>query len=422
MDISDPDSPSKGRLGSILLNKWDYMAKKDKKMKFIPKIIKTQNNGGRDLLDVDVKKEEQPLLIEPEAKMILDDDQVEDKDVEVKSEESRDDNYRGPILMESSLSSMRSQGRREVFRREMELEEEKEFSESDEEGVFKINMEKLNKLTNKDVNNMMYPVSLLYMECKEGIMNFEERELDKLLKEQDKNEDQRVLNDKSNGEFKSIENDSLRFEIEKNVSKTTSSYPINKKMKKKYSKSMSVEEEREKEKLLDDFKVFTHYFIDKLSGDMKNSNELLFFQFPPVLPVLLKTQNTKDEIPEIKIENKDNMNIDSEQNIPHKTTSLDYTVSDHDKLSGMFSLPDSEEFNTFKQYLPDGCVGQLKIRKSGKTVILWEGIEMNVTLGSDFEFLQDIVALDYKNNKKAWLMGRTKQKFIVTPDIEKLLE
>lgn len=101
--------------------------------------------------------------------------------------------------MESSLSSMRSQGRREVFRREMELEEEKEFSESDEEGVFKINMEKLNKLTNKDVNNMMYPVSLLYMECKEGIMNFEERELDKLLKEQDKNEDQRVLNDKSNG-------------------------------------------------------------------------------------------------------------------------------------------------------------------------------------------------------------------------------
>lgn len=46
-------------------------------------------------------------------------------------------------------------------------------------------------------------------------------------------------------------------------------------MKKKYSKSMSVEEEREKEKLLDDFKVFTHYFIDKLSGDMKNVS--LFF-------------------------------------------------------------------------------------------------------------------------------------------------
>lgn len=137
---------------------------------------------------------------------------------------------------------------------------------------------------------------------------------------------------------------------------------------------------------------------------------------------MLRTGDEKIRDQEIKIENEDIMEVDSEENISHKTMLLDHTDLHSDKLLGIFSLSDSEKIDRSKHYLPDGCVGQLKIRKSGKTTILWGGIEMNVSLGSNCEFLQDIVAVDYKNNKKAWLMGRIKQKFIVTPDIEQLLE
>ncbi|EMR10379.1 hypothetical protein PNEG_01631 [Pneumocystis murina B123] len=425
MNDCDPDAPCEGRLGSIMLNKWDYMAKKDTKMKFIPKFVsKRENEGGKDLSDIDIKKEELPLFNQSEeGKMMLDVKQVENEMVEIKEEESKNDIYECLSLTGYSVSAIGSQEEKNIIREELYLGQEKEFFESDDEGVFKLNMEKLNILTNNGLNNMMLPVSSFYMDYKESFVNLEGRDSDKLLKEKNKIEAQLVLNDKSNeADFKAIENDSLTFEIQESVSKSTSSHFLNKKTKKKYNRALSVEEEQEREKVLDDFKIFTRYFIDKLAGDMKNSDELLFFQFPPILPALLKTEDTKVEVPKIKIENNDIMNVDSEQNIPHKTILLDHTVLHGDELSGMSSLPDSQEFDTFKQYLPDGCVGQLKIRKSGKTTILWGGIEMNVSLGSNCRFLQDIVALDYKNNKKAWLMGKIKQKFIVTPDIEQLLE
>ncbi|QSL64823.1 hypothetical protein MERGE_002126 [Pneumocystis wakefieldiae] len=338
----------------ILLYGW---LKKGTKMKFIPKFdFKRENQEWKELSDMDTKKEKLPSLMESDqAKMGLNIRQIEDEVVEIKEEESKDDIYGRLSLMGCPAPNMGSQEKKNIVGDEgLGLDQGKELFEADEEGVLMLNMEKLNMLTNNED-----PVDL----------------------------EDTVLNDKLDEKdgLKAIRNDSSAYDAQEKSSRSTSLRLLNKKAKKKGNSTLSVEEEQEREK----------------------SDELLFFQFPPILPALLRTGDEKIRDQEIKIENEDIMEVDSEENISHKTMLLDHTDLHSDKS---------------KHYLPDGCVGQLKIRKSGKTTILWGGIEMNVSLGSNCEFLQDIVAVDYKNNKKAWLMGRIKQKFIVTPDIEQLLE
>lgn len=70
---------------------------------------------------------------------------------------------------------------------------------------------------------------------------------------------------------------------------------------------------------------------------------------------------------------------------------------------------------------PEGLLGQLHIHRSGKISCTWGGIEMEVGRGSDCGFLQDIMAVDAKQEKKAWVLGRVTNRLMLIPNLDKLL-
>lgn len=76
--------------------------------------------------------------------------------------------------------------------------------------------------------------------------------------------------------LKAIRNDSSAYDAQEKSSRSTSLRLLNKKAKKKGNSTLSVEEEQEREKVLGDFKIFTHYFIDKSPDDMKNVGLFLY--------------------------------------------------------------------------------------------------------------------------------------------------
>lgn len=70
---------------------------------------------------------------------------------------------------------------------------------------------------------------------------------------------------------------------------------------------------------------------------------------------------------------------------------------------------------------PEGIAGKLRLHKSGKLTMLLGNIVMDISQGTDAEFLQDVVALS-PEDQKAVLLGQIRRKMIVSPDIEELLK
>ncbi|KAI9291406.1 hypothetical protein K502DRAFT_344683 [Neoconidiobolus thromboides FSU 785] len=68
----------------------------------------------------------------------------------------------------------------------------------------------------------------------------------------------------------------------------------------------------------------------------------------------------------------------------------------------------------------DGKVGKLIFYKSGKVMMKYGDILFNVSKASKTSFHQEIVALD-SNNKEAYSLAPIKEKFLVVPDLDSLL-
>ncbi|KAG5519997.1 hypothetical protein PMAC_001073 [Pneumocystis sp. 'macacae'] len=445
MSNYDPDAPYEGRLGSIIPKKRDNMVNKNTKMKFIPKLASRKKREEKEILNTSLKKEKFQSIFEKEQGILLDLKNTNDEKVKVETNELEDYlNIHGRLSMDSSKSAAMSQ--KNIMEKEMNFDDENELFESDEDGVSKINMEKLNIITSNNFYNGMLPVSSFFDNSKNNFIQIKNDGLCKsAFKERIELETQIAIpKDKLENVYElgsdSVYHAPFASSVQENVFKSTA-YSLNE----TNDCNNILFEDQERTRVLDDFELLKHQFLNEFISDIKNSNELLFFQFPPILPTLFKQNDMeteeikikieepeikikepkiKIEEPEIKIEEFEikNINIDSEQNNIHQPTS-NHNIKSKNEFQELFSLPRSDQSNKFAQWSPpSGCIGQLKIHRSGKTTIVWGGVEMNVSIGSDCKFLQDIVAIDYKINQKAWLMGRIKHKYIVTPDIEQLFE
>ena len=69
---------------------------------------------------------------------------------------------------------------------------------------------------------------------------------------------------------------------------------------------------------------------------------------------------------------------------------------------------------------PEGMAGKLRLHKSGKLTMLLGNIVMEVSQGTEANFLQDVVAI-HPEDQKAYLIGQVTRKMIVSPDIYQLL-
>jgi DNA-directed RNA polymerase III subunit RPC4 len=240
----------------------------------------------------------------------------------------------------------------------------------------------------------------------------------------------------------------------------------------------TLEERAERLRVQDDVDKLRRIFIppknDNTTEDPDEpaslqDGKLLLFQLPPLTPFLIDpTASTTgtDAEPKVKTEPTTAANGTIDLNtLPDAPATIDGTVKhDPDLDAGAKSSYRNENQNqnplletdglltaTEPLRLPAGVVGKLKVHKSGKVTLDWGGTDMEVKLGSEVDFLQDVVLVERgrggkshgdgdgggggdggdehadrdmsKDTKgRAYALGHVRHKMILIPDWAKLYD
>jgi DNA-directed RNA polymerase III subunit RPC4 len=139
--------------------------------------------------------------------------------------------------------------------------------------------------------------------------------------------------------------------------------------------------------------------------DDPRADKVYLFQFPPILPDLI-----------------------------HKTIKPDPETAEGAEgaaapanASNQLQSTDPEPSGNTHTFNP-GRVGKMRIHKSGRATLDWGGTPMEIGMGSEASFLQDVLIANFNKNEEnkvesgtAMGMGQVKGKFIVTPDWNEIL-
>uniref|UniRef100_A0A8C4YAL6 RNA polymerase III subunit D n=1 Tax=Gopherus evgoodei TaxID=1825980 RepID=A0A8C4YAL6_9SAUR len=132
------------------------------------------------------------------------------------------------------------------------------------------------------------------------------------------------------------------------------------------------------------------------SLSLTKEEELVFLQLPDTLPGQPPTQDTKPIKTEVQNE--------EGQMVMVKPS----------RLRNICTLGD----------LPEGQVGKLLIRKSGKVQLVLGKVTLDVTMGTPCSFLQELVSVGIGDSRtgEMIILGHVKHKLVCSPDFESLLE
>ncbi|KAM6231992.1 LOW QUALITY PROTEIN: DNA-directed RNA polymerase III subunit RPC4 [Spheniscus humboldti] len=130
--------------------------------------------------------------------------------------------------------------------------------------------------------------------------------------------------------------------------------------------------------------------------------ELLFLQLPDTLPGQPPTQDTKPIKTELQNEEGQVVVVKQEKSQEARQAENTCTLAD----------------------LPEGQVGKLLIRKSGKVQLVLGKVTLDVTMGTPCSFLQELVSVGIGDNRTGEMivLGHVKHKLVCSPDFEALLE
>ncbi|XP_054036848.1 LOW QUALITY PROTEIN: DNA-directed RNA polymerase III subunit RPC4 [Rissa tridactyla] len=135
-----------------------------------------------------------------------------------------------------------------------------------------------------------------------------------------------------------------------------------------------------------------------LSGE----EELLFLQLPDTLPGQPPTHDAKPIKTELQNEEGQVVVVKQEKSQEVKQAENTCTLAD----------------------LPEGQVGKLLVRKSGKVQLVLGKVTLDVTMGTPCSFLQELVSVGIGDNRTGEMivLGHVKHKLVCSPDFEALLE
>ncbi|NXN92125.1 RPC4 polymerase, partial [Rhinopomastus cyanomelas] len=135
---------------------------------------------------------------------------------------------------------------------------------------------------------------------------------------------------------------------------------------------------------------------------LSTEEELLFLQLPDTLPGQPPTHDTKPIKTELQTEEGQVMVVKQEKSQEAKQAENTCTLGD----------------------LPEGQVGKLLIRKSGKVQLVLGKVTLDVTMGTPCSFLQELVSVGIGDNRTGEMivLGHVKHKLVCSPDFEALLE
>lgn len=298
---------------------------------------------------------------------------------------------------------------------------------------------------------------------------------------------QELSSDEKDGNAMEVDSDTVQFvkeqpsspEMRKRALRKTPTTPA------KYGRDMktpayeTIEERAERLRIKDDveklrgmFKVRSPsaadfgdkvYDKDLPTHPKDGGGKLLLFQLPPLTPFLFDP--TTSQHPEVKTEslatnaNGTTIDLDTIPDAPDSATGArgaEPLSHDGDPSSKQQESPTLQNKGlltaTEPTRLPAGVVGKLNLHKSGKVTIDWGGTDMEVRLGSEVDFLQDVVLVqqggaashsgqngdeeeendmhadvqgeDGKANKagRAIALGQVRSKMVLVPDWARLYD
>lgn len=164
--------------------------------------------------------------------------------------------------------------------------------------------------------------------------------------------------------------------------------------------------------------------VEEERYDRRKDNVYLF-QLPPVMPGLVSAASkVKQEKPAASTEatGKDAAAPSTGQPKPSTTESKLVKIED----DGSDNISGSAKRGAFEP----GCVGKLRVHRSGKTSLSWGGTSLQLSMGIDGRFLQSVVLMELPDNEhtatnvaagRALSFGSVRGKFVVTPDWSEIL-
>ncbi|NWT24546.1 RPC4 polymerase, partial [Cardinalis cardinalis] len=135
---------------------------------------------------------------------------------------------------------------------------------------------------------------------------------------------------------------------------------------------------------------------------LAQEEELLFLQLPDTLPGQPPSHDSKPSKAELHSEDGQVLLVKQEKSQEAKQAENICTLAD----------------------LPEGQVGKLLIRKSGKVQLVLGKVTLDVTMGTPCSFLQELVSVGIGDNRTGEMMvlGHVRHKLVCSPDFEALLE
>ena len=161
----------------------------------------------------------------------------------------------------------------------------------------------------------------------------------------------------------------------------------------------------------------------------KRADRVYLFQLPPIVPDLqpAPSSSVKKE-PQSPTLTRDNaMDIDAPPNgstaVPNTQAPTTAGASTEAKPIKIEDSP-LDFSNPMGPSLKPGLAGKLRIHRSGRATLDWGGTSLELSMGTDVKFLQDVVVTRLDDEKErvgreggeSWGLGQVRGKFVVTPD------
>ncbi|KAJ3564098.1 hypothetical protein NP233_g8510 [Leucocoprinus birnbaumii] len=170
------------------------------------------------------------------------------------------------------------------------------------------------------------------------------------------------------------------------------------------------EDEEEMEDLIEDFAIKND--LEDMDSTLRE-DRLYFFQFPNHFPKF-----TKQATDPSTLDSAEPGQISAEAS----TKKVSFAPDTKPATTPSSSRPSTAPPEPVKEELVDGVIGQLEVYRSGAVKIrLTNGTLLDVNAATQPSFLQQAVYLD-TNNKQLVVLGEVNKQFVVSPDIDSLLE
>ncbi|KAG8930693.1 hypothetical protein FRC02_003795 [Tulasnella sp. 418] len=185
--------------------------------------------------------------------------------------------------------------------------------------------------------------------------------------------------------------------------------------------ALDLSESEEEEELEDLVEHFTRRNLEESGDEILSGEQLYLFQFPSPFPTFVP--------PTV---NSDSIDVDAQPSSSTTSAKPDSPETDHkgkgkavtwapDVKNVEDSKPVKKEDDITVQHL-DGIIGQIEVYRSGAIKMkLGSDIIMEVSAATQPTFLMQAVHIDSKH-KRMMVVGEVSKKFIVSPDVEKMLD